>query len=276
MINEIIELKVRTSGASDFKPVLKCYIPEISAEIPYTSGHRPAVIVCPGGGYEGRAFREDEPIALTFASKGFAAFVLEYSVAPARFPQALCEVCEAISVVKKNASEWGIDSKKIFICGFSAGGHLASSAVTMYGCKEVISNLGGKADEYRPTGGILCYPVISYNVPTHIGSFRALLGEKFSDGEMLNYLSTETHIDKNTPSCFIWATSDDSAVPVQNSLIFAQRLTEKGIKYELEIFHHGEHGLSLCSDFTDYNGGQTIPEYYRWIEHAITWIKMNF
>ena len=274
MISENVEIKVRTYGAAEFSPYLKCYVPELNGEVP-PSFHKPAIIICPGGGYEFRSFREDEPIALEFAARGFAAFVLEYSVAPAVFPQALCELCEAIAHVRGNAEKYGVDPKKVFVCGFSAGGHLAASAVTMYDSEEVREFLGGTSEDHRPDGGILCYPVISKNVDTHQGSFNALLGERKENREMQQKVSLETHINKNTPSCFIWATSDDQGVPVHNSILFAQKLAENGVKFELEIFHSGYHGLALCNEYTS-NGDLQYKEYHRWVDNAANWVKNNF
>lgn len=282
MIFETVKIKVKTPGASDFEPFLKCYIPDTSKEMPHYH-KRPAVIICPGGGYEFRSFREDEPVALKYLANGIAAFVLEYSTgsdlyssSSARFPQQLCEACEAIKTVRDNAVKWDIDPHRVFIGGFSAGGHLASSAVTMYGSKDVIENLGGDAEDYRPDGGILCYPVISHNCDTHVGSFKALLGEKYCDPEARRYVSTETHIDKNTPPCFIWSTSDDNAVPIINSLVFAEALTSNKIRYQLQIYHSGQHGLALCDRITSSDPSLKIDDYAEWINDSIKWIYKNF
>ena len=283
MIDGRIEIKARSDGSGDFKPYLKCFVPEINGEIP-ASSKKPAVIICPGGGYGFRSFREDEPIALEFAARGFAAFVLEYSVGsthygnekPAVFPQALCEACEAIAHVRKESEIYGVDPERVFICGFSAGGHLAASAVTMYGSAEVIECLGGTPADYRPDGGILCYPVISKNVKTHQGSFNLLLGDNRENNELIQRVSLDTHINENTPPCFIWATSDDQVVPVQNSLLFAQKLADNGVKFELEIFHSGYHGLALCNDYTSVRDHHCNNEYHRWIDHAERWVKDNF
>ncbi len=282
MIFESVKIRVRTKEASDFEPILKCYIPETSKEMPQYH-KRPAVIVCPGGGYEWRSFREDEPVALKYLSEGVAAFVLEYSTGSsayskdsARFPQQLCEAAEAIKTLRNNSDKWDIDPDKVFICGFSAGGHLASSAVTMYGSKEVIENLGGVPSDYRPTGGILCYPVISHLGNTHTGSFRALLGDKYSDPEALRYVSTETHIDSHTPPCFIWATSDDDAVPIENSLRFASKLAENNVKFQLQIYHTGVHGMALCDRITSSAPVLRNDYYAEWIRDSVRWIFKNF
>ncbi len=272
MINDIVRINVRTSGSCDFEPYLKCYVPDLDKEVP-ASYNKPAVIICPGGGYTFRSFREDEPIALEFAARGFASFVLEYSVSPAVFPQALCELCEAIANVRANCEKYGLDPHRVFVVGFSAGGHLAASAVTMYGCNEVIHYLGGTAETYRPDGGILCYPVISENVNTHQGSFISLLGDKRNDKESRRYVSLDTHVNGNTPPCYIWATSDDQIVPVQNAMIFAQKLADNNVKFELEIFHSGPHGLALCNSYTSY---PEYEPYHRWIDNAARWVRDNF
>ena len=279
MINEKIELNVKTDGFGSFKAFLKTYIPDTNEELP-TYHKRPAVIVFPGGAYAMRSFREDEPIALQYAAAGFASFVLEYSVAsewygdvPAHFPQQLCEAALAVKTVRDNSEKWDIDPKKIFVLGFSAGGHLCATAVTMYGCREVLENLGGKPEDYRPDGGILCYPVVSNNCPTHGGSFKNVLGDKYEDESMREYLSCETHIDKNTPPCFIWATSNDEAVPVQNSLLFAKALADNGVKFRIQVYDDGPHGLALCNEYTATEERFFKPEYASWISDSISWIK---
>ncbi|MBQ0102202.1 MAG: alpha/beta hydrolase [Firmicutes bacterium] len=274
MIFDNIKLNVRTSGAGNYEPYLKCYIPEGSKELPRIND-MPAVIICPGGGYAFRSFREDEPVALQYAADGIAAFVLEYSCddgCGAKFPQALCEAAEAVALVRENAEKWLIDPNKIFVCGFSAGGHLAASIGTMFDSKEVRENLGGDTANYRPDGMILGYPVISRMVPTHGGSFNHLL-QDLETPEMQEYLSLENRVTKDTAPAFIWATSNDPAVPVINSLVFAEALSKNGVPFELNIFKDGPHGLSICTNYTAYYDAQCKPDYQHWVRDSINWIR---
>ena len=221
-------------------------LPFLTSYVGYTEQKkRPAVIVCPGGGYCFLSSHEGEPIALAYASFGYAAFVLNYSIYPAEFPAALLELCKAVAFVRKHADEWNIDSKRIYICGFSAGGHLAASCGILWNRDFVKSALNMYKGEHRPNGMILCYPVISSDKFAHSGSIDALLGEKRNDKTLLDTVSLEKQVDADTPSAFIWHTSEDSCVPVENSLLLSLALSEKGRPFELHVYPFGCHGLGL-------------------------------
>ena len=113
---------------------------------------RPAVIICPGGGYSWTSSREAEPVAMKFLAAGFHCFILDYAIAPTGWPAACCELSKAVSYVRSIADEYGIDKNKVFVCGFSAGGHLAASIGVHYD-KEIIRKFSGvKGEENRPDG----------------------------------------------------------------------------------------------------------------------------
>ncbi len=271
MNTEVIKLKVRTSGAdSNFEPSLKCYIPHICASQKIAEGGRHAVVICPGGGYRFTSDREAEPIALKFACEGICAFVLDYSVSPAVFPQAVCEAAEAVSIVRKNASEWNINPDKIMVCGFSAGGHLAASLGVFFDSDDVLKNTGLTADECKPNALILGYPVITGGEFAHKGSFEALTGCEYSR-EMAEKYSLEKLVKANTPQAFIWHTFEDGGVPVENSILFFSALRKLNINAELHVFPHMGHGLALANEVT----GPVSDEAEVWMQMAIRFVK-NF
>ncbi|MHB1454686.1 MAG: alpha/beta hydrolase [Saccharofermentanales bacterium] len=211
------------------------------------------VIVCPGGGYEGKTMDyEGEEIAVFLNGNGINAFVLDYRLSPDRHPAPLNDALRAIEIAKKLADELGYFPDKIGIMGFSAGGHLAASAGTMW-----------TGENSRPNAMVLCYPVITMGKLTHIGTRSNLLGDSINEAS-IGDLSCENRVDKQTPPAFIWHTMDDEAVPVGNALLFANALTAKSIPFELHIYPHGRHGLGLAH-------GE--PAVSTWSGLCIDWLK---
>ena len=211
-------------------------------------GSKGAVIVCPGGGYGMRADHEGEPIARWLNQLGISAFVLRYRVAPYQYPCALNDVQRAIRYVRLHAEEWGIDSGKIGVLGFSAGGHLTASAGTLYdsGLPEAADPIERQSS--RPDLIILCYPVITMEKPyTHEGSLHNLLGSE-PEESLVHRLSGEHQVTSDTPPAFLWHTSDDGAVPVENSLAFAAALSRSRVPFDLHVYEKGHHGLGLGSE----------------------------
>ena len=231
---------------------------------------RPAIIVCPGGGYGFKSVREGEPIALQFMAAGYVSFVLDYAVAPIRYPEPQKNLSDAISFVRKNADEWGIDKDKIAVIGFSAGGHLAGSVATMWD-EEPLKTPDGSN---KPNAAILSYPVISSDPRiAHMGSFDNLCGD---DEELKKKMSLETRVTEKTPPCFIWHTFDDNTVHSENSLVFAKAMRDKNIPFELHIFPKGVHGLALCN--TDTANGEWMynPYVSDWVPMSIKWLNNLF
>ena len=138
---------------------------------------RPLVLICPGGGYEMTSDREAEPVAIQYIAKGYQAAILRYSVKPAKYPLALLQLAKAVAHLREYADEYHIDTEKIVVQGFSAGGHLACSLGVFWKKPFLSETLGVSAEQIRPNGMILCYPVITSGEYAHRGSFEALLGE---------------------------------------------------------------------------------------------------
>ena len=243
---------------------------------------RRAVIVCPGGGYSGLSDREDEVVAAQYLAAGFATFILHYSVKEnAQNFQPLKEAALAIKHVRENAERYNVDPDYIFITGFSAGGHLAASAGVFWDHPAVKELLGTEDTRVcRPTGMILCYPVITTGEYTHVHSTQRLCG-KFNKEPIVTYtreeadqFSLELHVKENTPPAFLWHTAADQAVPVENSLLFATALSRAKVPFELHIFPEGCHGLSLCNEQTmSGNEKMFVPHNEVWINLACKWAR---
>ena len=235
---------------------------------------RPAVIICPGGGYEHLSDREGEPVAMQLTAMGIHAFILKYSLAPDVFPAGLRELAETVSEIKAHADTWMIDPERILVCGFSAGGHLACSLGAFWNQEFLWTSLNKKPEEIRPDGMILCYPVITAGVDSHQGSFQNLLGKNAHDEIQRSLVSLEHHVGSHTPKTFLWHTASDSSVPVANSLLLAEALTRHHVSLELHIYPVGCHGLSLATEEVSASDGRYVePQCQSWISLLKTWLE---
>lgn len=242
--------------------------------LPHAPGRlRPAVVICPGGGYGFVSPREDQPVAMEFLNAGFQVFVLHYHVEPEIYPLALLELARAVSLIRASAGEWAIDPLRITVCGFSAGGHLAGCLGTMWNRPSVYGPLGLSARDIRPDSLLLCYPVITSGEHCHQNSFKQLLGKEGSnDPGMRALVSLELQAGPHVPRTFLWHTWTDPAVPVENSLLLAQALKKAGVSLEMHIYPHGKHGLSLANqEVSDGSGDCLLPHCQGWIRLAIEW-----
>ncbi len=227
---------------------------------------RPVIVVCPGGGYVSRAEREAEPIALAFNAAGFHAAVVYYSINTA-YPAALENLSEAVCIIRDNAKDWNIDTDKVIVCGFSAGGHLAASLGVLWNSEEKIIRQDKKN---KPNGMILSYPVITAGGYAHRGSIDVLAkGNK----DIEEKVSLEKQVGKDAPPAFIWHTFSDECVPVENSLLLASALAKEKIPTELHIFPKGDHGLSLANEWVATSKAGIVPEVQQWINMAIRWVE---
>ena len=247
---------------------IDCYLQQPQAIVK----KRPAVIVCPGGGYCYTSSREGEPIALSYLAAGMQAFVLNYSCAPAVFPCALLELAGSIAYVRENAQDWNIDPERIFVIGFSAGGHLAASIGCFWNRAFVYGPLGVTPEQIRPNGNLLAYPVITSGEYAHRGSFEALC-RGLDQEKYLELTSLELQAGEENPPTFIWHTNEDQAVPVENSFLYTAALRKAGVPVELHIYSHGWHGLSLANEETACEQGRSLPKVQSWMELSVTWIR---
>lgn len=226
-----------------------------------------AVVVCPGGGYGGLAVdHEGKQIAEWLNSFGVAAIVLEYRHRGKGYghPAPLHDVQRALRMVRANAEPWGCDPQRVGVIGFSAGGHLASTAATHFDGGHHASSDPVERQSCRPDFAILCYPVIAFDEPyTHRGSQRNLLGEG-ADPALVKSLSNEKQVTPETPPTFLWHTTDDSVVPPENSVYFYLALRKAGVPAELHIYEHGRHGLGLAKN---------IPAVSEWPKRCEDWLR---
>ena len=209
---------------------------------------RPAVIICPGGGYEKVCFSgEGNPVMRYMEAKGYVTFVLKYRTAPERYPGPQEDLALALKYVREHAGEYGADAHNIMLMGFSAGGHLCASIPCF--CEEIAEKLSAETgkkilpEDIRPDKLCLGYPVITFGKECHEGSFQALTGGEES---MRETLSLEKKIAADYPPAFLWACGDDTCVPVSNAVRMGEALKEAGIRYELCVYPTGGHGCNLA------------------------------
>ncbi|MFT4017526.1 MAG: alpha/beta hydrolase [Agriterribacter sp.] len=244
------------------RPTLTVFLPDAA------KANGTAVIICPGGGYGiVAASHEGYDVAKKFNEMGVAAFVLKYRMPnkknqPAPSIAPLQDAQQAIITVRKNAAKWNINPQRIGIIGFSAGGHLASTAGTHFS-KVLVDDAGNISA--RPDFMLLIYPVISADIAiTHAGSYKNLLGENPSKEE-LDLYSNEKQVTDRTPPTFLVHASDDNGVSPNNSIVFYQALIKNKVPAELHIYERGGHGFGM------YN--KTTKE--EWMDRAKNWMESN-
>ncbi len=255
-------------------PFLDIYLPYNSAEMGRQKQKRPCMLILPGGGYGMCSEREAEPVSFEFLSEGFNCFVLNYSVAPHRFPTQLIEVAAAMELIYKNSEMWGCDTSKIAIIGFSAGGHLAAHYSVAYDCDEVRAAF---PESKNVNATILSYPVISADSRfSHQGSFINLLGHEPQNDDEIRLFSPDLLVKNTTPPAFVWHTAQDSCVPVANSLMYTAALCKRNVPAELHIYPFGDHGMSICNE-TVLDDVSEIARYNsEWVSSAKKWLKLIF
>jgi acetyl esterase/lipase len=255
-----------TTGADGVTRVAKVSLPTITMYKP-TNANGMAIIVCPGGGYSILAIdKEGTKVAEEFNKWGITAFVLKYrlpddslnvdkSLAPLQDAQ------QAIRLVRSRSKEWGINKNQIGIMGFSAGGHVASTAATHFNFKaDAVNN---DTTSVRPDFAILLYPVISFDTTFgHMGSRNKLIGTQ-PTADKTAFFSNELHVTSNTPPIFIVHASDDTGVPVENSIRFYQACVKNKVPVEMHLYPHGGHGFGLYNKTTSDN----------WMERLKNWLS---
>lgn len=265
MNNEVIKLCGENERAS------------ITTFLPCTSKEKSdAILIIPGGGYwEVCSDREGENIAIAFNALGYACFVLNYSVKEdAKFPRPLIEASLAMVHIRNNAEKYKINPERVFVLGFSAGGHLAASLGTRWYLPEVTAAINAPDGANRPDGMILCYPVLCWFNKTHKDTFKNAFGAEEPTEEQVKLISLENDLDDRTPPTFLWHTANDNAVNVQNSLKMATSLSEAGIPFELHVFPEGPHGMALATEATACNNPKMVNDRIaEWPRLADGWIK---
>jgi acetyl esterase/lipase len=241
------------------KPTLIIYLPQKPTGV--------GIVICPGGGYGGLAMNhEGDQIGRWLNDHGIAGFICDYRHRGKGYghPAPLQDAQRAIRTVRSRAKEFRVDPSKVGILGFSAGGHLCSTAVTHFDSGDSKSDDPVMRESSRPDFGVLCYPVIAFDQPyTHKGSQQKLLGDG-ATADQIASLSNERQVTDQTPPCFLWHTWEDKGVPPENSVVFYQALLAHKIPAELHIFEKGRHGLGLAKD---------TPGTSAWPDLCIAWLK---
>ena len=247
--------------------ISKVTVPALTVYLPLKEkANGTAVIICPGGGYGILAAgHEGVDVAKCFNEMGVTAFVLKYRLPSDKIMVnkeigPIQDAQRSIEIVRTRAKEWGINKNKIGIVGFSAGGHLASTAGTHF--QNNYLNPGKKAN-LRPDFMILGYPVISFSDSIgHRGSRNNLLGENPSPEKIIEY-SNELQVTKKTPPTFLVHAMDDKGVPVQNSVHFYEALQKNKVPSEIYLYEKGGHGFGLNNATSD----------VKWMDLAEEWMK---
>lgn len=255
---------------------LRVYLPD-ATERSYYRGKRPAVVIFPGGGYSFTYEGEAEPIALCFVAAGACAFVLGYTTtgnAPKAFPYAQLEAFAAIRYVRAHAEVFGINPHNVAALGFSAGGHLCGTTGTLWNKPIMKEYLGENARLSRPDKLILCYPVIRAEMPCHQGSFECLLGKRYADitREEFRQFSLQYQVDDETPPSYLWATDEETCVPIQGVLEFAHALADHKIHTEFHLYPHGDHGSCLGNHVTETRPFSDRMDASDWMSGAIRFL----
>ena len=247
--------------SEDDKPTLTISLP------PADEATGAGVVVCPGGGYGGLAMSyEGIDVGKWLNDNGVAAFVLKYRHKGSgyRHPAPLDDAQRAIRTVRARADEFRVDPKRIGILGFSAGGHLASSAGTHFDAGDPDAADPIDRASCRPDFLVLCYPVISFTSPhTHQGSKRNLLGDD-PDQKLVEHMSSELQVTSDTPPTFLFHTNADRGVPPENSVLFYMALRNAGVPAELHIYEQGRHGVGLA---------QKLPALNSWPRRCVDWMR---
>jgi acetyl esterase/lipase len=241
-------------------------IPTLTYYPPNGRGASTAIIVAPGGSYVSLAMNhEGRQVANWFNSQGVAAFVLKYRLGPRyRHPIELGDAERAVRLVRARAAEFNVSADRIGMMGFSAGGHLASTAGTKFDAGQPAAADAIDRVSSRPDFLVLAYPVVLSSAPyAHQGSFRNLLGDA-PPAALLDELSNDRHVTRETPPTFLFHTNADTGVPAENSVQFYLALRKAGVPAELHVFEPGPHGVGL---------GMTHPALVAWPTLLSTWLR---
>lgn len=255
-----------------------------AGDVPTITVYRPepskatgaSVVICPGGGYGFLATEhEGKDVAAWLNSLGVTGVILKYRLAPKyHHPAFLHDAQRAVRTVRAKSKEWGLDPKRVAILGFSAGGHLASTAATHFDTGKPDASDPIDRESCRPDLAILVYPVVALSTPYgHTGSLKNLLGENPSK-EQVEELSNELRVSPQTPPTFLAHTNEDSGVPPENSLLFVLALRKAKVPVEFHLFEKGPHGLGLGTGWkTKTMNIAPDKDFQEWPKLCASWLK---
>ncbi|MBC2579197.1 alpha/beta hydrolase [Clostridium sp. DJ247] len=270
----------------------------------YQKSKRPAIIICPGGGYLLTARKEGESVAVRFASMGYHTFVLRYTTffkeKPSNFeenlpkvnqygyfPQQMFDLAKAMLIIRQHEEEWQVDPEQIVLLGFSAGSHLCACFGARWHEKFLSDHFQVPSSYLKPKGMILGYPLLDMSVmaknPVIFSQdsmdiqvkycMKCLCGSENPNIEQLKNVSPVEYVSSNTVQAFIWQSYNDKTTHVQNSLNFANALVKAGVSCEMHIFRDGVHGASLCDEVCASEKEHLNSACAKWVSMAYTWLK---
>ncbi|MEI7534727.1 MAG: alpha/beta hydrolase [Verrucomicrobiae bacterium] len=243
-------------------------IPTLTPYLCESNATGAAMVICPGGGYGSLAPHEGNDYALWLNQHGVTCFVLKYRLGSHGYhhPAMLNDAARAVRWVRAHADDYKIDTKRVGIMGSSAGGHLTATLLTHYEAGDTNSTDVIERQSSRPDLGILCYAVVTMGEFTHQGSKNNLLGKNPAP-ELVKLLSNELQVTSNTPPCFLWTTFEDKAVPMENTLLFAEALRKNHVPFALHIYEKGGHGMGLGN-----HKDPTAP-LHPWTGDCLFWLR---
>lgn len=304
MVSQVIKLYENRDDVT-----LTTYVLDNSPEM-LNGKKRPAILICPGGAYLNCTDREGEPIALAFAKMGYHTFVLRYSVygggmefwpdgktsleakEQCAYPAPMREIGQAMLMIKEHAAEWYIDQNRVGICGFSAGAHNCAMYATNWHKPIITDWFKKEAELFRPAVCILGYTISDYvymneankkkiiENPMSAALYEAMdiayFATKAVSEEKRIEASPARNVSEFTPPMFLWATTQDELVPVQQSVIMSEALADAKIPFEMHIFEEGPHGLATCDQASAASLSQTNEAAAKWLGLVETWLKKRF
>lgn len=256
--------------------MLYTYLPKWTT----VQGHYPkrgGVVVLPGGAYLMHSGSEGEPVAMAFAAAGYHAYLLKYSIGThAAFPNAVADVCRVLRYIRTRAEEWHQDPDKLALCGFSAGGHVAACAGTMWNRADVLEASGCAGEEGKPNGLILCYPGITADIEGQEDMYRLLQGT-YTLEQLREMASAEKWVGKHTPPVFLWNGYHDKIVPVEHGLKFLTALAEQDVPFECHTYMNGEHAGALNTPASSLGALEREDVHTaRWFGDCVHWLRELF
>lgn len=238
---------------------------------------RAGVVVLPGGAYVMHGNSEGEPVALAFAAKGYNTYLLKYSIAPhAAFPNSVADVCLALKIIREHADKLHQNPDKLALCGFSAGGHVAACAGTMWNREDVMEKSGCTGEEGKPNALILGYPCICADLKGQ-GRMYSLLQGEMTPEELQKNTSAEMWVGPHTPPTFIWSIYGDTLVPVEHSLRFQLMLAKHNVPFSAHTYMEGSHGCALATPATSLGASWLQDEgVCRWFDDCDIFLRQVF
>lgn len=260
---------------------------------------KPAMIICPGGAYLVLATRESEPVAVEFMARGFQCFVLRYSVGIDRddpdrplnlhipYPTQVLQLMEAVHAVRERADEWHVDASRLYVMGFSAGGHVAASLATRWNDPELLARLpfDAKPEDVRPTAAILGFPMLRLNDEAFDARYDersmqqmrtlnlVLLGSLGPSPERAATVDTVRYAGPQTVPTFLWNCADDTLVDCRAALEYARALVDAGVSCEYHLFSRGGHGQPLFNVLTTAEDEREDAAIATWPDFAVAWLE---